>query len=137
MADQVRSVDYWYVTVDNKAGEGTKLLTGLKGSGVNLLAFCGFPIDAGRAQLDLVPADAEKFRAAATKLGLKLSDRKKAFLVQGQDRVGACAEVFAKLSGAGINITASQAITGGSNRYGIILWVKPADFDRASKTLGS
>ncbi len=136
MADSIRKVDYFYVEVPDKPGEGVRILEGLKKAGVNMLAYCGFPATGGRSQLDFVPENTEAFRKATAGLGLKLSDRKQAFLVQGSDRVGACADIYAKLSAQGINITASQATTAGSGRWGMILWVKAADFEKAARALG-
>lgn len=136
MADSVRQVDYHYVTVEDKAGEGLRVLSSLKGAGINLLACCGFPAEAGKTQFDLVPEDPRAFRETASRLGLKLSDRKKAFLIEGEDRIGAVSDAFEKLAGKGINLVAAQALRAGSGRWGMILWVKPADFDRAGKALG-
>jgi hypothetical protein len=136
MADSIRKVDCFYIEVPDKPGEGTRILEGLKKAGVNMLAFCGFPTTESRSQLDVVPENAEAFRKAAVGLGLKLSDRKQAFLVRGDDRVGACADVYGKLSAQGSNVTAAQATTAGSWRWGMILWVKPADFERAGRALG-
>ena len=68
---------------------------------------------------------------------LKLSDRKRGFLVQGDDRVGAVAELLGKLANEKINIVASQAVTAGSGRWGMMLWVKPPDFRKAAKVLGA
>ncbi len=135
MADTIYRVDYYYVSVEDKAGEGLRILSALKEAGVNLLACCGFPTEAGTAQIDLVPEDPQAFRETASKLGLKLSDRKRAFLIQGEDRVGAVADVFGKLAGKGINLVASQAVASGSGRWAMILWVKPADYDRTARTL--
>jgi hypothetical protein len=44
--------------------------------------------------------------------------------------------VLAKLAGAGINVTSAQAICAGMGRYGGLLWVKAADFRKASRALG-
>ena len=135
MADTIRPVDYYRVEVPDKAGEGVGLLSGLKQAGVNLLACCGFPLKDGRAQLDLVPEDPEAFGKAATTLKLKLSDPKKAFFIQGQDHIGAVADIFAKLAAAKINIVASQALAAGAGHWAMILWVKTADYRRASQAL--
>ena len=51
MAETVRQVDYFYMEVPNKVGEGAKVLQTLKDAGVNLLAFSGFP-SGRRAQLE-------------------------------------------------------------------------------------
>jgi hypothetical protein len=135
MADTVRSVDYYYVTVPDTPGEGQRVLSALKDSGVNLLAFLGFPVGGGQSQIDLVPEDAESLRRAAEQAGITLSETKRAFLIQGDDRVGAVADTVAKLAEANVNLTAAAAAGAGSGRYGMILWVAPADYERAAAAL--
>jgi len=122
--------------VSDVPGELFRILSALKDTGVNLIVCCGFPVGQGRTQVDLVPEDEESFVKATARLGLRLSERKRAILVQGEDRVGAQADVFAKLAGKEINVTASQAVSAGAGRWGMILWVKPTDFERASRALG-
>jgi hypothetical protein len=51
--------------------------------------------------------------------------------------VGAVADATAKLADANINLTAATATAAGSGRYGMILWVAPADYDRAGEALGA
>jgi len=137
MAETIHQVDYYHVEVPDKAGEGFRILTGLEQAGVNLLACCGFPSEVGKVQLDLVPENSESFRKVAASLKLKLSDPKKAFLIQGQDRVGAVAQTLAKLAREKINLVAAQALAAGGGRWAMLLWVKPADYLRASKALHS
>jgi hypothetical protein len=138
MADTVRRVDYYYVTVPDAPGEGQRILSALKDSGVNLLAFLGFPVGGGgQSQLDLVPEDPESLREAAEQAGVTLSEAKRAFLIQGDDRVGAVADTLAKLSEANVNLTAAAATGAGSGRYGMILWVAAADYERAAHALGA
>ena len=64
MADTVQRVEYFYVQVPNRPGEGARYLTALRDAGLNLLAFSGFPEGRG-AQLDFVPADPAAFRGFA------------------------------------------------------------------------
>jgi hypothetical protein len=137
MADTVRSVEYYYVTVPDEPGEGARILSAIKDSGVNLLAFLGFPLGDGRSQLDLVPEDPQSLREAAERAGMTLSEAKRAFLIQGDDRVGVVADVTAKLAEANVNLTAASATTAGSGRYGILLWVPAADYERAAAALGA
>ena len=137
MADTVRSVEYHYVTVPDAPGEVQRILSALKDGGVNLVAFLGFPLDGGQSQIDLVPEEPESFRDAAQRAGVTLSEAKRAFLIQGDDRVGAVADATAKLAEANINITAAAAIAAGSGRYGMILWVAPADYESAAGALGA
>jgi hypothetical protein len=137
MADTVRSVEYYYVTVPDTPGEGQRVLSALRDSGVNLHAFLGFPLGGGQAQIDLVPEEPDSLREAADRSGIALSEAKRAFLIQGDDRVGAVAETTAKLAEAGINLTAAAATAAGSGRYGMIAWVAPADYERAAEVLGA
>jgi len=137
MADVVRRVEYQYVVVPDRPGEGLRVLEALRRAGVNLLAYLGFPVEGGRAQLDLVPENPEALRRLAAQEGWQLSAPKRAFLIQGDDRVGAAADHIRKLSEAGLNITAAAAATAGAGRYGMVLWVKPEDYERAAQLLGA
>jgi len=137
MADTVRRVEYQYVTVPDTPGEGHRVLSGLKDRGVDLLAFLGFPAGSGRSQLDLVANDPEALRRAAQGAGITLSEPKWAFLVQGDDRLGAVADTTAKLAAAEIEITAAAAVGDGSGRYGMIVWVPAADYEQAAEALGA
>ncbi len=136
MANTVGQVEYYYTLVANQPGEGTKVLNALKTAGVNLLAYTGFPASPTRAQLDFVPLDKNAFLAAARNAGIRLVGPKVAFLLQGDDRVGAVAEVLAKLADARINVVAMNAVAAGEGRYGAILWVKPRNVRRAADLLG-
>ena len=137
MADTVRGVEYYYVTVSDVPGEGQRILSALKGSGVNLLAFLGFPLGGGESQIDLVPEDPQALREGAERAGATLSEAKRAFLIQGDDRVGAVADTTGKLAEANINVTAVAAAGAGAGRFGVILWVAPADYERAAGALGA
>ena len=112
------------------------LLGAMKKARVNLLAFTGFPNGAG-AQVDFVPARPAAFARGAKKAGIKLGKKKTAFLVRGEDRVGALVRILGKLAEAKINMVAMDAVTAGGGRYGAIFWVKPKDIGRASRLLGA
>jgi hypothetical protein len=135
MAETLQRIPYFYIEVADKPGEGAQVLNLLKQEGINLLAFSGFP-HGRRAQMDFVPADAAAFKAAAKKAKLKLVGPKTVFLIQGDDKVGAGAELLSKLAEAKINVTSVQAVTAGSGLYGALLWVKPRDVNKAAKILG-
>jgi hypothetical protein len=135
MAEEIRLVDYFYVEAPDKPGEAHRILSQFRQTGVDLLAFSGFP-KGRRSQLDFIPVDTAAFKAAAKQARLKLVGPKKGFLIQGEDRVGALAEILGKLAGAAINVTATDAVTAGAGRYGVILWVKPRDVKKATRVLG-
>ena len=136
MADTVKRVQYFYIEASNKPGEGAKVLTMLKDAGVDLLAFSGFP-KGRRAQIDIIPANDTALRAGARRAKVKLVGPKSAFLIQGNDRIGAIANHMTTLADVGINVTAIDAVVAGAGRYGAILWVKPRDVNKAAKTLGA
>jgi hypothetical protein len=136
MAETVRLVEYFYTIQPNKAGEGARALTTLKDAGVDLLAFSGFPKGRG-AQLDFIPADPAAFRQAAKKAKWKVVGPKRGFLVQGDDRLGAGADLMDRLGRAKINVTAIDAVSAGGGRYGAIFWVASKDVKKAAALLGA
>lgn len=137
MAYTVRTVDYFALSVPDKAGTGHGILAALAADGVNLLAVSGFPTGPGKAQLDLIPEDAAAFEKAAARLKLRTRKPKRAFLVQGDDRVGAVAEALGRLSAQKIHVIAAQALSAGGGRWAMILWVRPASYEKAAKALGA
>jgi hypothetical protein len=136
MPDTIRKVSYYYTAVPDKPGEGAKMLQALRNAGVNLLAFHAFP-SARKSQADFVPVDASAFEAAAKAAKIKVSKPKTAFLIEGDDRVGALAGVMAKLGTAKVNVTAVSAACAGMSRYGAIFWVKPRDVKKAAAAVGA
>lgn len=135
MADRVKKINYCYLTVSNRPGQGEKVLSELKDAGVNLLAYSGFPIKGGKAQLDFIPENMTAFQRVARTNGWKVSKTKKGFLITGADQLGAVQRHIGKLAAAKINVTAADAVAAGKGRYGMLLWVKPKDYSRAVRVL--
>ncbi|MBI2879650.1 MAG: hypothetical protein HYY19_08010 [Candidatus Rokubacteria bacterium] len=136
MAEIAQRLPYFYIEAPDKPGEGARVLAVLKQAGVNLVAFSGFP-KGRKSQLDFVPSDPAAFRQAAKQAKWKVVGPKTCFVIQGEDRVGALADILAKLAGAKINVTATDAICTGDGRFGVLLWVKPRDVNRTAKALGA
>lgn len=134
--DTIRKADYFSMEVPNRIGEGARLLGALRDAGVNLLGFTGFPTGR-RAQVDFIPEDTASFKAAARKLGMKVGPRKTVFLAQGDDRVGAIAKLCDKIEGAGVNMTAMDAVSAGRGRYAAMFWVDPGDVNKVARALGA
>ena len=110
MADEIRRIDYYYVSVPDKPGEAARILSALHPAGINLLGVSAFPHGARRSQLDFIPEDSAAFAKAAKSAGLKLSKKKSGFLIQGDDRPGAIAEITSKLADAKVNITSCNVL---------------------------
>jgi prephenate dehydratase len=137
MATKIRRVSYFYFELEDKPGEGARVLGKLKDAQINLLSFVAFPTAAGKAQLTVVPEKVDDFVAAAKSAGLTASARKECFLVQGDDRVGAAYDTLKRLAEAKISVTAGSACSAGSGSYGMALYVKPSDLAAAAKALGA
>ena len=132
---RIERIEYYYTVVPNKVGAGAKVFNQLKTKGVNLLAFNGFPLDAERSQLDLVPSSGDALVAAAKKAGIELVGPKVAFFISEWEHLGAVADILGRLEQAGVNVTAMQAIDTGDWRFGAIIWVKQPDIDKAARAL--
>jgi predicted amino acid-binding ACT domain protein len=57
-------------------------------------------------------------------------------LIQGDDRVGAIADIVGSLADAEINVTAIDAIAT-DGRYGALCWVAPRDVKKVAQILGA
>lgn len=136
MAMTLRKIGYFSVETPHTAGQGLRILAALRDAGVNLLAYSGFP-DGRKAQLVFAPAEPARFKAVARKIKLKISPKKIAFLLQGDDSVGALTGILSKLAKARVNITALEAVVAGKGRFGAIFWVKPKNVAKTAKLLGA
>ena len=137
MAYRVRKVNYCYVKMSSRAGQGIKVLNALRDAGVNLLAFSGFPVKAGKSQIDLVSDNIAGIRKVAKANDWNLSKTKKGFLVQGSDELGAVQKVLNRLAEKNISVIAADAVAAGSGRYGMIMWVNPKSYNRAARALNA
>jgi hypothetical protein len=136
MAFDIKSVEYYYITVEDKVGEGFKLLSVFAGVGVNLLAFEAVPLGPMRTQFTLFPDDGLKMTEEAKKAGITLDGPHSALLIKGDnDEPGALAGIYEKLSQAGINVYASNGIADIKGGYGVILYFKQEDYEKAVAAL--
>lgn len=135
MAFKIRRVDYFYATVKDQPGEAYKLLSLLTSLGINLLAITAVPFGPMNTQLTIFPEDTGKLRSEAQKSGLQLDGPQPALLVQGDDKLGALAEVHMKLYEANVNVYASSGVADGKGSYGYVIYVRPDDYERAVAAL--
>jgi hypothetical protein len=136
MAVSIRRAEYFYTTVRDEPGEAYKLLSRLADLRIDLLAFTAIPVGPTHTQLTLFPEDALRLRSEAEKTGLVLDGPHPAFLVQGDDELGALAGIHVKLYEARINVYASTGVTDGRGCFGYVLYVRPEDYEIAVTALG-
>ena len=136
MALKIRRIDYFYTTISDQPGAGYQLFAQLADLGVYLLAVTAVPTGAQHTQLTMFPEDRQMLAAAAKKAGISLDGPHRAFLVQGDDRMGALADVHAKLYEENVNVYASSGVTAAGGSYGYILYVRPDKYEKAAQALG-
>ena len=132
-----RRVEYFYAHVKDQPGEAYRFLSCLGAAGVNLLAFNCIPIGPDHTQLVIFPEDSDLLRNAAKEAGYTLEGPHHALLIQGDDQLGALAEIHQSLALGQVNVYASNGVTDGRGGYGYILWVKPEDIGRAATLVGA
>jgi hypothetical protein len=135
MAYRIQRTGYFLATVKDQPGEAYKLLSALAARGINLVAFTAVPTGPLHTQLTIFPEDAEQFIHEAKHIGLGCDGPHPAFLVQGDDELGALAGVHLKLSAADINVYASSGVADGKGSFGYVIYVRPDDYESAASVL--
>jgi len=135
MAATVRGTNYFYATVTDQPGEACRVLSDLADEGVNLLAFSAVPIGPQHVQIAFFPENTDALQNVAAKSGLVLTGPQQAFLVQGDDRLGAIAQIYRKLYEAGVDVYASTGVTDGRGGFGYVLYVRPESYRAAAEAL--
>ena len=136
MAFTIRGVEYYYANVRDDLGAAYRVLAQLAELGVNLLAFTAVPSGPNVAQFALFPDDPNKLIAQARSAGLRLDGPYHALLVQGDDELGALAEVHERLVNAGLDIFASSGVSDGRGAFGYLVHVREDQFEKAVRALG-
>ncbi|NWF89727.1 MAG: hypothetical protein HXY50_09740 [Ignavibacteriaceae bacterium] len=131
----ITRVDYFYTTVKDQPGEAYKVLTALAELGVNLLAFNAVPLGSSGAQFSLFPENTQLLMDIAEKAGISLQGPNPALLIQGEDEIGALAEIHQKLYSADINIYSGNCVTSGKGTFAYLVYLRPDEYDRALSVL--
>lgn len=135
MAFEIRPVEYFYASVHDDLEATYRVLRALAERGVDLLAFTAVPAGPALAQFTLFPADPGKLRAEARSAGLVLDGPHHALLVEGDDELGALADVHERLLQAGVDIYASTGVTDARGSFGYVIYVREDQFTRGVAAL--
>jgi hypothetical protein len=104
---------------------------------MNLLAFSAVPYGPNHVELTIFPDRIDNFLNVANKeMGLVLTGPQHAILINGDDHLGALAEIQKTLLDSGVDIYASTGVTDRQGGYGYVIYVKEGDYERAAKALG-
>ena len=136
MAHTIRRAEYYYANIRDELGAAYRVLAQLAELGVDLFAFTAVPSGPNLAQFALFPEDANKLAAEASAAQLKLDGPYHAFLVQGDDELGALASVHEQLFRAGVDVYASCGVTDGRGSFGYVVYVREDQFEHAARALG-
>ena len=136
MSMKIRRVEYFHATVKDQPGEAYTLLSHLASAEVNLLAFNAVPVGPEQTQLVIFPESVESLAQAAERSGLILTGPQRAFLIQGDDKLGALVDLLRKLNDSRINVYASSGVTDGRGGYGYVLYVRSEHYEDAAVALG-
>ena len=136
MALDIKKVEYYNITVEGHAGEGSKLLAVFADVGVNLLAFKAVPVEPMHTRFSLFPDDGSKMNEGAKKAGLNLDGPHFALLIKGyDDESGALADIYEQLSQADIKVNESSGIADIKGSYGVILYLEQEECEKAVAAL--
>ena len=137
MAATIRRVAYCSVVVEDRPGEAFRVLSRMATSGINLLAFHAIPLGMAKTQLVLFPDEMDDLAAVAEKEAWSLAPPQHAFLIQGDDRLGALVDWHRALAEHSINVVSSSGVADGRGGFSYILYVRHEDVDRAGALLGA
>jgi hypothetical protein len=137
MSLTVRTVEYFYARVENDPARAYEFLARLAVEDVNLLAFSAVPFGLNHVELTLFPDRRDSLLHAAAKLGWSLTGPQHAVLIQGDDHLGATADIHRCLREAGVGIYASSGVTDGVGRFGYVIYFRETDYQDAARALAA
>ena len=130
----VKRITVHAVQIDDKPGSLQKLLAKAAAAGVDFNCLCACGCGGGKAMAYLSAKKPDALAAYAKKAGIKAAAMA-GFMLGGDDRVGAVADVLKPLAAAAVSgIAAAAMVCDGG--YGMIIIVNGADADAAASALG-
>ena len=137
MAFTVRRIDYFYIMIEDTPEVGYQVLSQLSEQDVNLVAITAVPFGPARTQLTVFPHDTGQLKRVTEQANIAVDGPHPALVVQGDDEVGALAQIHEKLRDANVQVFASTGVADGRDGYGYIIYVRPDQHERAAKALGA
>jgi hypothetical protein len=137
MAYTILQVEYYNIIVPGRIADASEMLSTIAAAGVDFHAFKATPLGPGRTQFTLFAKDSSRMVDGAGKSGLELQGPHSALLIKGDERSGALADIYRKLSRAGIQVDEASGIADINAGYGVILYLQREDCARAMTVLNA
>jgi hypothetical protein len=137
VAATIRRIAYCSVVVEDRPGEAFRYLSQMEEGGVNLLAFHAIPLGLDKTQLVMFPDHLDDLAAVAQREAWGLSAPQHAFLIQGDDHLGALVDWHRQLAEHSINVACSSGIADGRGGFAYVIYVRHEDVDRVGALLGA
>jgi hypothetical protein len=135
MAFDIMQVEYYTITVADQITSVSELLSTIAGAGVDFHAFKAITMKPGQTQFTLFAKDSSTMTDGAKKSGSILDGPGSALLIKGDEKPGALADIYKKLSRAGIQVEEACGIADINSGFGVILYLKQEDCGRAMTVL--
>ncbi len=137
MTLEILQIAGYTITVAGQITRASALLATIAGAGVDFHAFKAVPAPPDRTQFTLFAKDSTRMLAGAKASGLALEGPSFALLIKGNEEAGALAGIYETLSQAGIQVDEAYGIADIHAGYGVILYLKQEDCDKAMTVLTS
>ena len=135
MKFNILQVEYYNITVPSQITDAANLISTIAAAGVDFHAFKATLVEPDRTQFTFFAKDSSKMTEGVKKSGLKLDGPYSALLIKGDEKSGALADIYEKLSKAGIQVEEASGIADINAGYGVILYLKREDSDKAMTVL--
>lgn len=130
----IESVICYAISAPDKPGEAARFSSVLREEGVDLSGMWAFSLGGGKAQIIVVPKQADKFKVTAQRAGIN-AQPSHCFHIYGDDRVGALVDILERVAGLGVNLHALDAIVV-DGQFGCYLWTEEDDVEKVRELLG-
>ena len=130
-AKRIQTLD---IALPAEPGALARVYSGFREAGVNVISSWGYEMGPNDGRAHFFVTDIEKTRTVLTKMGFKPTTSD-ACWIEGDDKVGAYAEILSQLAKANVNIGATDAFSI-NGRFAAVLFVsRPTDFPALCKAL--
>jgi hypothetical protein len=135
MVLDITKIEFYNITIDGQISTASELLSTVVGAGVDFHAFKAIPVRPNKTQFTLFAKDSSKLTEGAEKAGIKVDGPYSALLIKGDEKAGALAGIYKKLSQAGIQVDEACGIADINAGYGVILYLGQENCSKALDAL--